>query len=88
MAMKIVNVSQTLTPTLTIHSIYLPIQSHTLTPSFQPAMGMTPTTETVMKTRVIVAISPTMMFPVANTKMGNAKQRPITRPITAEDTRF
>ena len=58
-----------------------------LTPSFHPAMGMTPSTDTVMMTMMRVAKDPTMMLLVAITRIGNAKASPIAIPIVAEETR-
>ena len=60
------------------------VEMNKLTPSFHPAMGMIPTTDTVMMTMVSVASSPVMMFIVAITRIGNARQRPTAIPVTAD----
>lgn len=59
-----------------------------LTPNFQPAIGMIATTETVIQQIVNVAMRPIMMLCVASTRMGNAKAKPQTIPITADDTKI
>ena len=56
------------------------------TPNFQPRIGMSPVTDTVMPAMVSVARLPTMMFIVAITRMGKAKAIPTAIPVTAEET--
>ena len=56
-----------------------------LTPIFQPMSGIKPMTVTVMQTKVMVAMRPTMKLCVAMMRIGSAKARPTMMPVRAED---
>ena len=54
-----------------------------LTPSFHPAVGMTPITHTVVRQMTRVDMNPVMIFIVATQKMGNDSDIPTVTPKMA-----
>ena len=58
-----------------------------LTPSFHPAIGMKPSTDTVMMMIVKVAKIPVIKLWVAIIRIGKAIHIPITTPLTADWTK-
>ena len=75
--------------------LYLPLASSPVlpvfcvihTPSFQPAIGMIPMTETEIRQMVRVAMNPTMRFWVAMIRMGRATLIPMMMPSVADDAK-
>ena len=84
--------SSRLKPLLTQPHVHTPSWSsgqptRVLTPSFQPAMGTTPMTQTVTQQMVSVASKPLMTLHVDTTSIGRASDTPSRIPSIALSTR-